>query len=163
MKTADAAASINQGAVFNKSPTMSIQESLQAAKTYAVSFSNKIKYGCRQMPVYNWIIIAILAVTFIVAGFWLRRLTSALCCAALGTILIFSGMILLLSYKGSTPISRIADRIACYVTVFIAMIAFGTFEQLLLCRKTKKQPIEKQKTDKNKQEPKLISQDWRTT
>lgn len=84
-------------------------------------------------------------------GFFLGHLIPALCCAALGTILIFTGMVLLLLYKGSVPISHISSRQPFYAVVFAAMIAFGTLEQLLFCRYTRKKPITKKETNKNKE------------
>jgi len=121
-------------AITEQSSTMSVQESLQVAKAYAVNFIDKIKYACRQMPLYNWVIIAVSAIILILPGLLLWRLASSLFFSALGTLMIFAGMILLLLYKGTAPISIIADRSSFYATVFIAMIAFGTLEQFLLCR-----------------------------
>ena len=152
MKTADAAASSDQSVMPQQGPTMSAQESIQAVKAYAVSFSNKVKDVCSQMPVYNWAIIVVSAVIFIVPGFLFWRLASALFSAALGTLLIFAGMILLLSYKGSAPISKIANRSSFYTTVFIAMIAFGTFEQLLLCRRAERESRRKKQATGDKHE-----------
>ncbi len=68
------------------------------------------------------------------AGFFFSRLIPALCSTILGTLLIFAGMILLLLYKGSAPITHINDRQSFYGTIGIAMTAFGTITQLLLCR-----------------------------
>lgn len=78
--------------------------------------------------------------------FW--HLASALCCAAMGTILIFAGMILLLLYKGAAPISYIIGKQSFYIAVLIAMTAFGTIEQLLLCQRAKKQLIRKKGANK---------------
>ena len=132
MKPADAEASVDQGIMPEQSSTMSVNESLQVAKSYAVEFENKTKNACRQMPLYNWAIIAAPFIILIVPGLLFWRLASSLFFSTVGTILIFAGMILLLVYKGSAPISRIADRSSFYTTVFIAMIAFGTIEQYLL-------------------------------
>jgi len=93
-----------------------------------------VKDACLQMPLFAWAIIAALAVIFTAAAFFLRRFTSALCCAMLGTILIFAGMISLLLCKGAMPISCIGRKTPFYAAVFIAMITFGTVEQLLLCK-----------------------------
>lgn len=126
-------------------------------------FSTKIKQACLQMPVYSWVIIAALLVIFIMAGFFLWRLTSALCCAALGTILIFAGMISLLLYKGAVPISYICSRTLFYTVVLVAMMAFGTIEQLLLSKPPKRQSITKKETSKDKQEPDKKLPSWRTS
>lgn len=125
-------------------------------------FSTKIKQACLQMPAYSWVIIAVLLVIFIMAGIFLWRLTSALCCAALGTMLIFAGMILLLLYKGAVPISYICSRTLFYTVVLVAMMAFGTIEQLLLSKPAKRQSIAKKETSKGKQEPDKKLPSWRT-
>ncbi len=126
-------------------------------------FSTKIKQACLQMPAYSWVIIAALLVIFIMAGFFLWRLTSALCCAALGTMLIFAGMISLLLYKGAAPISYICSRTLFYTVVLVAMMAFGTIEQLLLSKPPKRQSITKKETSKDKQEPDKKMPSWRTS
>ena len=60
------------------------------------------------------------------------RLFISVIFAIMGAGLIFIGMIILLFYKGSEPITYIAERPAFYSLVFGAMAAFGTFIQLLL-------------------------------
>lgn len=78
-------------------------------------------------------------------GFFFSRLIPALCSTALGTLLIFAGMILLLLYKGSAPITHINDRQSFYATVCIAMIAFGTITQLLPCPPVRQKPTAKKR------------------
>lgn len=101
------------------------------------------------LPIHNWLIIAVLSVIVIIAGFLLWRLTSALCYATLGTFLIFIGMILLLLYKGAMPASEIADKGSFYLMVFVAMVAFGTVEQLLLCRFRQRKVVIKKESNNN--------------
>jgi hypothetical protein len=169
MTASDETINENQPAIaVQGSSNMSIQESLQTVKAYAASFIDKIKYACRQMPLYNWAIIAVSAIILIVPGLIFWRLASSLFFSALGTMMVFTGMILLLLYKGTTPISIIADRSSFYATVFIAMIVFGTLEQFLLCRNlrgqstkstgrlTAKEPVD------NSQGPQQSRQAWRT-
>ena len=47
-------------------------------------------------------------------------------------MLIFTGMISLVLYKGSLPISIIRYKFLYYAAVFGFMVVFGTFVQLLL-------------------------------
>lgn len=133
------------------------------AKPYienATDFSTAIKQACLQMPAYSWVIIAVPIVILILAGIHLWRLTSALCCAALGTMLIFTGMILLLLYKGAMPISWVSRRTSFTAAVFVAMIAFGTIEQLLLCPSDKEKSIGKKDVNKIESEEKTLN--WRS-
>ena len=112
---------------------------------------DSLKQVCMQMPAESRAIIAASGVTSIAAGFFFGRLTSAFCYAASGVVLIFAGMISILLYKGALPISSISSRPSFYAAVFAAMIVFGTVEQLLLCRYTKKKSAEKKPTNKNKE------------
>lgn len=129
----------------------------------AADFSTGIKQACIQIPAYNWVIIVALVVFFIAAGFLLFRLTSALCCATLGTMLIFAGMILLLLYKGAAPVSGIYNRSSFYAAVFVVMTGFGTVGQLLLCQCPHKQPIRKKEENKDKKKQQQTKQNWRLT
>ncbi|MFA6187130.1 MAG: hypothetical protein WC770_07970 [Phycisphaerae bacterium] len=72
----------------------------------------------------------ILAVIFFC--FILPRFFVAVISAALGSAVIFAGMVTLLFYKGSEPISLIAAKPQFYGIAFGAMTVFGTIMQLLL-------------------------------
>ena len=95
-------------------------------------------------------VIAIALEKILVTGSLFWHLASALCCAALGTMLIFAGMILLLMYKTAAPITHISSKQAFYTAVFVAMTAFGTTEQLLLCQHAKRQSIRKKQANQGK-------------
>lgn len=126
-----------------------------------VGQADSLEQACSQMPVYSWVIIAALVIISIAAGFFFRRLISALCFAAFGAILIFAGMILLLSYKGTEPISYISGKPSFYGMVFAAMVAFGTIEQLLLCRFAKAKAKREEKVIKRQREVEKKPPDWR--
>ena len=153
----------NQSRLPVQGPALSVEASIQVMKAYMIDVGDEIKQACLQMPVYNWIIIAALVTIFIMGGLFLWRLTSALCCAILGTLLVFAGMILLLLYKGAEPISSISRRTLFYAAVFIAMIAFGTIEQLLLCPWLKSKAIRRKQAKKDKQRRDEATPTWRTT
>jgi len=122
--------------------------------------SARIKQAFLRMPVFGYSVIAVLVLISMAGGFYLWRFTSALYCAVLGTILIFAGMILLLMYKGSVPVSDICNRPLFYAGVFVAMTAFSTGEQLLLCPHPKSKAIRKKEAKKGKAS--RDKQDWRT-
>jgi hypothetical protein len=152
----------NPGRITILSSTLSIRESIEEVKAFVVDVRENIKQTCSWMPVYVWVILPVLVVIFIVVGFFLRRLASALCCSVLGTILIFAGMILLLLYKGSLPISSIYSKPPFYGAIFITMIVFGTIEQLLLCKRVKRDSIRRNRANKGKEEPEETKRDWRS-
>jgi len=66
------------------------------------------------------------------------RFLSALILSVLGTAVIFAGMIMLLIYKGSQPVTYIIQKQYFFGSVFAIMAVFGTIEQLLLCKQAKK-------------------------
>lgn len=152
-----------QNETSTQGQTMSVNESVEILKLYTVDVIKKIKQACSQIPLQRWTIIALLAIISIIAGFYLRNLTSALCFSTLGTMFIFCGMILLLFYKGAAPISSMRNRPIFYLGIFIAMAACGTLEQLLLCRGIKKSSKRKGQADQQKEEPRIAKHSWRIT
>lgn len=153
IETADGENPANQNKISEQDTTVTVRQSVEILKAYATDFTGRIKRACSQMPVYSWAIITALTIILTVGGFWIWRLASAVCCSALGTLLIFAGMILLLLYKGSAPITKIADRTPFYAAVFIGMTIFGTFEQLLFCRRAERDSKRKKRADKDKHGP----------
>lgn len=155
---------LNPSEIQNQPTLLSVSQTIEIIETYANDFSAEIKQTFSQIQPYKWAIIAASVVFFMLAGFFLQRLTLALCCAVLGTILVFAGMISLLLYKGTLPVSRIYDRASFYAVVFVAMITFGTIEQLLLCPRPQKRPkpATKKGTSEPNEEPDKITVDWRT-
>lgn len=69
------------------------------------------------------------------------RLLSALILSVFGTALVFAGLIMLLIYKGSLPVTYISEKQYFFAAVFVVMTVFGTIEQLLFCKQAKK-PLE---------------------
>jgi hypothetical protein len=142
-------------------------EILQELKTFGLDAGEKIKLAGTKMPVQIWAIIAAPAVIFLICGVVLWRFTSAWFFSVTGTMVIFLGMILLLSYKGTEPISHIRSNPYISGVIFLAMAGFGTVVQLLLCKGSKKEKITKikpgRKKGKNNKEPeKIVEHDWRS-
>lgn len=121
---------IEAGKTAEQNVMISLSQTPEVIKAYIADFGTRVKQAALHMPAYGWAIIAASAVVMLGAGFLLRKLTSALCCAVLGTILIFAGMILLLLYKGNMPITTICRKCSYYAAVFGVMAAFGTVVQL---------------------------------
>ncbi|MBA7660873.1 hypothetical protein ES703_68879 [subsurface metagenome] len=154
---------ISSGEMSAQGTAISVRESVEKMKAYIIDAGQRIKHAGLQMSVHHWAIIMVLALIFIVAGFSLWRLAMALCCSTLGTILIFAGMILLLLHKGAVPVSTIRSKPSYYATAFIAMTAFGTIEQLLLCKHPKTHSGRKRRIGKNKEGPDRTEESWRVT
>ena len=156
----NAAIPTSRNEISAQGQTLDVGQSIELAKAYIVDTSGRIKQICREIPGHYWGILIILVMFFALTGFALGRLTLAFCCAALGATLIFAGMILLLLYKGSAPISKIYNKPSFYGIFLGAMIVFGTIEQLFICRSTKKQSIRKKQADDQRRRPK---RNWRST
>jgi len=105
---------------------------------------------------------AIILGRILAAGSFFWRLVSALCCAALGTGLIFGGMVLLLLYKGAVPVSSIGNRPFFYAALFVVMTAFGTIEQMLFCRRKNKAMTAKKQVRRAREEGSEESLNWRS-
>jgi len=147
--------------------TAGLDETLQELKTFGLDAGKKIKQAGTKIPIYLWAIIAAPAVILLVCGVILWRWTTALFFSVTGTMVVFLGMILLLSYKGTEPVSHIRSMPLISAAVFLAMAAFGTIVQLLLCKSSKKEKITKikpgRKKDKDKKEPEnIVEHDWRS-
>jgi hypothetical protein len=76
--------------------------------------------------------VGLVAVIAVAAALVVPRLSIAVVSSSLGSAIIFAGMIMLLFYKGSKPISYITQRPRFYATAFVAMVIFGTVVQLIL-------------------------------
>ena len=158
-----------QSQMSEQTTTAGLDETLQELKTFAFDAGGKIKHAGTKIPVQIWAIIAAPAAIFLICGVILWRFTSALFFSFFGTMVIFAGMILLLLYKGTEPVSHIRGKPVIYAAVFLAMAAFGTIEQLLLCKGSKKKKVteikpgkEKSKSKKNKEPEKIVEHDWRS-
>jgi uncharacterized protein YacL len=156
-----------QNEMSDQTTTAGLDETLQELKTFGLDAGEKIKQAGTKIPVQIWAIIAAPAAIFLVCGVVLWRWTTALFFSVMGTMVIFLGMILLLSYKGTEPVSHIRSKPFISAAIFLAMAAFGTIVQLLLCKKSKKEKITKikpgRKKGKDKEEPeKNVEHDWRS-
>jgi hypothetical protein len=117
---------------------LTIRDSLSVIRTYGLDLVDGVRYAAGRLTVARWAIIAVVAVGLLVFGAVFRSIGAAVVCAVLGTALIFAGLLTLVIFKGSAPIERIASGPAFYGLVFAGMAAFGTLEQLALCRRADK-------------------------
>jgi hypothetical protein len=146
---------------------VSISRSLQATTDFASEFASTMRIAGSKMPAYNWAIITSAFILCLAVCFLLWRVGSALCCAAMGSACIFAGMILLLIFKGSYPITTIGSKPTFYLTVFGVMTVFGTVEQIVLykAKASKKEPKmkKKRKEEEEFKKPGRHYVDWRNS
>ena len=63
------AATIRPGEMSTQDTAISVRESVEKMKAYIIDAGQRIKHAGLQMPVYHWMIIMVLILIFIVAGF----------------------------------------------------------------------------------------------
>ncbi len=164
MKNSGTLESTNRDEASARTSTFDRGEVVAELRAYAVDVAGSATYAGSNMPPQRWALVAAIAVICVVGGFFIWRLIAALCFSALGTMLIFFGMTLLLIYKGSSPAGHLNDRSMVYAGIFAGMIAFGTIEQLVLCRRPQTKPAQKKKiNDKEKEDTVPRKRGWRTT
>ncbi len=151
---------IMAASIVEQNVMISVGQTPVILKVYIADFANMVRQAATHMPVYAWATMAGLALVCLIAGHFLQRFISALCCAVFGAMLVFAGMIWLLLYKGSQPISRVCNNPLYYTAVFGAMIAFGTLVQLLLGPRLEGKG-KRRKAGQDKTEPRKHG--WRTS
>jgi hypothetical protein len=135
-------------------------QTLQFLQASIVSLVRYIGDVYHNAPNHCWLIVPILIVVFITLGIFFWNLVCAWLWATVGTIFIFAGMISLLLYKGSSPISAILNSGNYYAAIFTAMVTLGTVVQLLLFHHIKtKEPKAIKKSDNQKEQSQ--QQGWR--
>ena len=147
----------NQEQIYNAKQTVHV------INAYVSDLSSNIKNTCRQMSAQKWMIILTPAAVVAAVGLFYWPLTSAFSCATLGTISTFLGMTMLLLFKRSAPISGIFSRTTFFMTIFAAMVTFGTIEQLMLCKYSKQKTKKMKNKDKSEQKNEKVIASWRTT
>jgi hypothetical protein len=129
---------------------LTAHDSLQIVRAYSLDVVDGVRFAARGLTAARWAILAAVAAGMLTLGILFRSAAGAVAFAALGTALIFAGLVLLLVYKGSEPVGRVAGMPAFYGLVFAGMAAFGTLEQLALCRRAERR---RSKGKSSKREP----------
>ena len=108
-------------------------ESVEWAQAKIEQIRQRIKEAVTGIP-QSRKMAAIAAVVIIgLLGLWRWRLICAATCSVIGTLLIYSGMMLLLLYKGSEPFNKIIESRQLFALIAIVMTVAGVVLQLLLC------------------------------
>ena len=102
----------------------------------------------------TWPFFAVILVAVSLVGMFFRRLMVAIGCSSAGTGLIFVGMISLLLFKGSSPLTYMYGRISFFFAVFAGMVVAGAVSQMILCRPPKLKILkEHEEIEKKKHNP----------
>jgi hypothetical protein len=112
-----------------------VPESLEVTRAYWTDAADRVRAGAYALAPTRWAILAAVGFGLLVLKLYLDRLAAAATCSALGTVLVFSGLVLLLIFKGSAPVAHIEQQGVSYGLVLVGMVLFGTVEQLVVCRR----------------------------
>jgi hypothetical protein len=118
---------------------ISAPAALEITTKMAEYFVDRAKKAVASAGVGSYAGAGLVAVIAIIAALIAPRLFIAVVSSSLGSAVIFTGMIMMLFYKGSKPISYIAQRPRFYAMAFGAMMIFGTVVQLILSPPAAKQ------------------------
>jgi len=148
--------SLIAGDIGRNNEALTVRESVEVIRTTGLDLTDSVRYAARQLAPLNWAIAAAVSTGLLTIGLLFRHLGGALSCSILGTALIYAGLVLLVTLKGSGPVARMQNQAALYALVFIGMIGFGTLEQLVLCshadRKQKATSHKRQANNKKSKE-----------
>jgi hypothetical protein len=134
----------------NQSETISVRSELAKINNEIIVAARRIIRLAGDVPTVPFLISIASGLAVGLCGFFLWRPVAAATLSTFGTALIFFGMVFLLLYKNSAPITHISEKTSLYGTAALAMIAFGCVVQMLLCPQKRK----KEKDDKNDGEEK---------
>jgi hypothetical protein len=105
-----------------------------------------------QFSILRWSAVVAAGAVAAILTVYFGKVVCAICCATLGTVLNFTGMILLLFYKGAEPVSRISQKGLFFAAIFAGMIAFGTIVQLVFCLPRHRKDTQEPKTEQAEQQ-----------
>ncbi len=112
---------------------LTVHESLEVTWIYTLDVADRARLVVRSLAWADDAVLGVVVLVLLVLGLLFGRLAGVLVCSMLGTALIAAGLIVLLIFKGSAPISLVHRQGALYSLVLLGMAAFGALEQLVLC------------------------------
>ena len=127
-------------------------EAVEITTSYIRTFADRVKSANSDLSTGAFASAGFVAIVIIVIALVGLNFLTALTCALLGTVLITSGMFLLLLYKGSEPVTLVAQAPSIYGMVFVAMVLLGAIVQLLLQRSSHKSAKTQKQDDEGETE-----------
>jgi hypothetical protein len=131
------AAGTHYPAATKVSAKLTPAQTAEQVKVRSSNVADALFVLAKRLPLIGWPAVVIAAVVLAILGMFLGRLMVALGCSGMGTVMIFAGMICLLLYKGSAPLTYIYGRSSFFAAVFFGMVVAGVVVQMILCRPPK--------------------------
>jgi hypothetical protein len=116
---------------------LSAVQTMVRAGSHAEKIAETMFSLAKRLPILTWPFFAAVLVAVSLVGMFFRRLMVAIGCSSAGTGMIFAGMISLLLFKGSSPLTYMYGRILFFFAVFAGMVVAGAVSQMILCRPPK--------------------------
>jgi hypothetical protein len=115
-----------------------------------------------RLPFVTWPAFAAVVVAVAVAAMFFGRFVTAFACSSLGTAMISAGMLSLLLYKGSSPLTYVYGHISFFFWIFAAMTAAGGVAQFILCRPPKLKIVKEHEKEIEKKKHTIGEHKWTT-
>ncbi len=125
---------------------MGIKDSVSTGRTIMVYLCEKVAKAIKETSTKNFTTALVTGLVIAVIGYFLPSLIGAITFSVSGTCIVFTGMILLLLFKGANPISNIYNNTNIYTPVFLSMVVFGHVCKLMIGSPIK--PKTEKKNDK---------------
>jgi hypothetical protein len=123
---------------------LSLVQTIEQIKSRLTNVSERLYRLSIRLPSVTWSAFAAAILAVVVAAIFFGRFIMAFACSSLGTAMIFAGMLSLLLYKGSSPLTYVYGRISYFFLVFAAMTVAGTVVQFILCKPSKLKILKEQ-------------------
>lgn len=153
------------GVVYQSAAATSVKLSTSQSAEQIKLHLAKVGYRlCRlsiRLPFVTWPAFAGAVVAVAVAAMFFGRFVTAFACSSLGAAMIFAGMVSLLMYKGSSPLTYVYGHISFFFWIFASMAVAGAVAQFILCRAPKLKII-KEHEEMNKKKNKQGEHKWTT-
>ncbi|MDD5458060.1 MAG: hypothetical protein PHF37_01510 [Phycisphaerae bacterium] len=135
-----------------KAEPLTVDQSLNVVKEYSHYWWLYMRAFCNALTIKHLAVGGGAGIVILLIGARFNKLAIAFGCAAVGAIGMSAAMILLLMFKNSSPLDMIYSNALVYLSIFAAMIAFGTLEQFLLFSYKPKKKVEKDEEEQGDQQ-----------
>jgi hypothetical protein len=141
--------------------SFSARESLDIVRAYGSDLTDNIMRAGQKMDFARWLVVAAVGSVVFASGLLFRHASGAIAFSILGTVLIWSGLGVLLMFKGSKPIERIEHNALAFGLGAAGMVVFGSLEQYMLCRHADRKRRAKRRKEQEQEQAQESKRSWR--
>lgn len=141
---------------------LSSSQTAEQVKLRLVDMGQQLFRLSIRLPFVTWPVCAGAIVAIAIAAMFFGRFVMAFACSSLGTAMIFAGMLSLLLYKGSSPLTYVYGHISFFFWIFAVMAAAGGVAQFILCRPQKLKIVKEHEKEIEKKKHTTGEHKWTT-